>query len=104
MSEERIIKLIEGPFPMTVGDCLRLGGHWYVQEPAYINMADKVYHFRTCRLCGDRQIGVSQPNVAWGVIGPNHPDYHFLITFGDPTVVRQDLRPGVVPSDKRNIQ
>ena len=51
-------------YPLTQEECLKIGGHCYVQEPEVIMTNPPIYH-RTCKHCGKRQECRIQHPIEW---------------------------------------
>jgi hypothetical protein len=44
-------------YPLTKEECLKIGGHCYVEEP-FILLSNPPRSIRICKHCGNRQISV----------------------------------------------
>ncbi len=53
---------------LTEDECLAIGGHCYEQDDWAVTltcMPPVTCCYRTCKHCGHRQLGRTQPSVAW---------------------------------------
>ena len=51
-------------FPLTEKECLKIGGHCWVDDPLIYLTAPPIYS-RQCKHCGKRQEGRKQPSIGW---------------------------------------